>query len=346
MNPLPKLHRPELPLLAPAHSVLDAGAVARYVLAQYPLGTLSDVQFWAHGVNDSYRLRTDVGDFLVRVYRHGWRTWRHVYGELQLLHFLQQQGAAVAAPQLQLQLQNPVSYAVQAPEGERYVAVFDYIDGVLPTYQDELAAGQAACYGEALARLHQASVGYLGPWPRELDLAHLLHQPVQRIALLLTQRPADLALLQEIERELAERLTALAPRLDYGFCHGDTHGQNAHLQGQQLVFFDFDCCGAGWRVYDLAVFCWMARVYRQVAARCPPFIDAYLKVRSLSHADIGAIPLLVVVRQLWWLALQIDMGSAHGLGWLDSAAWDRQSALWRELMAETQPGQWAAYLGQ
>jgi Ser/Thr protein kinase RdoA (MazF antagonist) len=46
--------------------------------------------------------------------------------------------------------------------------------------------------------------------------------------------------------------------LEVGSCHGDLHGWNAHIdQNMALTVYDFDCCGVGWRAYDIAVFRWI-----------------------------------------------------------------------------------------
>ena len=45
-------------------------------------------------------------------------------------------------------------------------------------------------------------------------------------------------------------ISALQP----GFCHGDASGGNAHISGRTITFFDFDCCGCGFRAYDVAVY--------------------------------------------------------------------------------------------
>jgi thiamine kinase-like enzyme len=40
--------------------------------------------------------------------------------------------------------------------------------------------------------------------------------------------------------------------LEIGFCHGDFHGGNACQKDGSFTFYDFDCCGWGYRAYDLA----------------------------------------------------------------------------------------------
>ena len=73
----------------------------------------------------------------------------------------------------------------------------------------------------------------------------------------LTHRPEDLRFIEIFKEELLDVLLNI-PRdeLDYGFCHGDFHGLNAHKNNKGITFFDFDCCGFGWRAYDIAVFRW------------------------------------------------------------------------------------------
>src|SRR5207253_3151224 len=91
--------------------------------------------------------------------------------------------------------------------------------------------------------------------------------------------------------------------LEMGICHGDLHGGNACLGPDgRLTFFDFDCCGVGYRAYEVAVFRWAAEFFhpdQKGEARWGAFLRAYTARRTLAELDLAAVPLFVAARQFW-----------------------------------------------
>jgi Ser/Thr protein kinase RdoA (MazF antagonist) len=133
----------------------------------------------------------------------------------------------------------------------------------------------------------------------------------------LDHRPADAALVDRLVPHLHAGLEALeGAGLDRGFCHGDAHGGNAHRADDGTVtFFDFDCCGVGWRAHDAAVFRWQQEWHARAETHWAAFLDGYRSVRLFSAADDDATPLLVAVRELWLLGVHARHGSNRGFGW-------------------------------
>ena len=109
-------------------------------------------------------------------------------------------------------------------------------------------------------------------------------------------------------RRLIERVQA---NLDFGFCHGDLHGFNAAFDGERVTMFDFDCCGAGWRAYDIAVYRWLLE-NRKMESNWKPFLDAYQARRPLAQMDVSAVPWFVAARYIWLLGLHTSNASYLG----------------------------------
>src|SRR5205814_764526 len=103
---------------------------------------------------------------------------------------------------------------------------------------------------------------------------------------------------------------------DRGFCHGDFHGGNAsQAEDGTLTFYDFDCCGPGWRAYDVAVFRWPCEQDRKARKCWPAFLEAYREIRPLGEADEAATAFFDCARELWHLALHVGNGRRWGYGW-------------------------------
>jgi Ser/Thr protein kinase RdoA (MazF antagonist) len=217
-----------------------------------------------------------------------------------------------------------------APEGERFAVLFNYAPGVALDYAAE--ADDSYRYGQAAARLHRASDSFRSQWPRaNLDFDQLMHAPLRVIEPLLAHRPRDWEYLLAIATRITSAFEALlAWELSWGFCHGDLHGWNAHrAPDQTLTFFDFDCCGFGWRAYDLAPFRRAARMLGREQQRWPAFLRGYQSVRGLSDSEILATGYLMAVRHFWILGLHAGKAPIWGYATLNDAYFDQALAFLR-----------------
>ncbi|NEQ53984.1 MAG: phosphotransferase [Leptolyngbya sp. SIO3F4] len=100
--------------------------------------------------------------------------------------------------------------------------------------------------------------------------------------------------------------------LDYGLCHGDLHGENAHEYGGKVTHFDFDCCGFGWRIYDLATFKWVIRLLGKEDRLWSSFLEGYRSIREISDLDLSLIEPFVVMRDIWFFGLNTGNVLAQG----------------------------------
>ena len=126
-----------------------------------------------------------------------------------------------------------------------------------------------------------------------LDVAHLLETPLKAMQPCLAYRIDDWQYVQKLA-DLRCSLTALPiDALEQGFCHGDMHGGNAHFTDDNIVTcFDFDCCGWGWRTYDVAVFRWGANCERKKRNNGTRFCGD-IDERHLNEVDWQAVPLFM-----------------------------------------------------
>jgi Ser/Thr protein kinase RdoA (MazF antagonist) len=224
------------------------------------------------GVNDTYLVNTaGATRYVLRVYRAGWRTLENILFELDALLHLNRCGVPVSIP---IPLRNgEYSYSLQAPEGKRYVVLFTYANGQEPRYTERAEAIQ---YGRSVARIHEASNSFKSVHSRfSIDIEHLLFSSLKTIEPYLASRSPDLEYLARLTDRLIGYLDALPlSGLDNGFCHGDLHGANANVDdGGIMTFYDFDCCGTGWRAYDIAVFKWSSILHGTEKDAWPAYLE-------------------------------------------------------------------------
>jgi Ser/Thr protein kinase RdoA (MazF antagonist) len=319
-------------MLPVVDSNLRPDALIEQVLPAYGLGAISRCRLQARGINDTYRVEAAGGEtFFLRVYRVRWRSRDEIDAELAILRHLDRHGAPVSAPLARTD--GATLTVLDCAEGRRFAAVFTAAPGReigFKTYSE--AAARA--YAVAAAAVHDAGDAYAGARLRPaLDLAGLLERPLHPLLAAIAHRAEDVAYVSALATRLRDRIEG-SPGLAHGFCHGDLHGQNACARDGVVTLFDFDCCGWGFRAYDVAVFPWAFAIGdsapERIETMARAFLGEYLRRRHLSAADIAAIPAFVAIRQIWLVGLHISLGDRFGWGWMNDGYFDRQLKVLRD----------------
>ena len=279
------------------YSTFSSEALKQLVLSDYDLGDSVECALHTRGLNDTYLVSAGDRQFALRLYRSRWRTRADVMGEVASLLHIGSKGIPVATPVARSDGERVTDVA--APEGPRWAVLFNWIKGDEPVYRNET---HARLYGRLAAQLHiagddlPANAAARNP----LDLNYLLERPLEMLRPALKSRPAMAARFDAVVDRVRTRLESAKERLwDWGFCHGDLHCGNARIDGQQLSLYDFDCCGPGWRLYDLATYRWAARLRHFEGGAWRPFSEAYLEVRPAAASTLQLMPLFVILRHIW-----------------------------------------------
>lgn len=270
-------------------------------------------RFWERGVNDTYQLLCDQSTYSLRVYRHGLRTLDAINFEMAALNHLHKRGISVAFPIARKD--GEFVTELQAPEGLRYAIVTDYAHGAKPDYKDPANAGM---YGTAVAQLHNLSDDFVTDHHRpRLEVEYLLDTSVDVIRPFLVKGSDDIEYLDKTAEDLRQKVAGVrVESLDVGFCHGDCHGHNVHKNNGILTHYDFDCCGLGLRIFDLATFKWGVVGNKDAEILWNAFLTAYRGERDVGEADFNLIDTFVAIRHIWWIALLC--GNVHDFGYADS----------------------------
>lgn len=316
-------------------SNLRPDALIEQVLPPWRLGAIGRCRLHARGINDTYRVETAGGDtFFLRVYRHGWRSRGEIDTELALLRHLEAHRAPVSAPLVRTD--GTMLATLDCAEGQRFAALFVAAPDSHTDYES-YAEDAAGAYAVAAAAVHAAAESFPGARLRPaLDLAELLERPLRHVLAAIDHRAEDVAwlvTLASVLRGRIERVERLGG-LTQGFCHGDLHGGNAGTRDGVVTLYDFDCCGWGFRAYDLAVFPWAFALTEsepdRIESLSRAFLVAYMRRRPLGEADIAAIPVFVAIRQIWLVGLHVALGDRFGWGWINDRYFDRQLKVLRQ----------------
>ena len=141
------------------------------------------------------------------------------------------------------------------PAGTRYVALFRWIDGGFPD-PDKLDASQRHL-GWLSARMHAQSRAWR-PGHFERMVWDRRHGGPGRALGTVWERapgltPAQRETLRLTERLLGQRLDAFGTGPErFGLIHADLRSANLLVDGERTHVIDFDDCGLGWFLHDMA----------------------------------------------------------------------------------------------
>jgi Ser/Thr protein kinase RdoA (MazF antagonist) len=316
------------------HSILSISALITELLPEYAIETPTDCRFLQPGLNDTFLVDTLTAKYILRVYRHNWRSLDEILYELDALLHLKNAGVNVSAPVMRKD--GNIIGSLVAPEGLGYVVLFTYAHGKEPDYETEKEL-EAYLYGKAVAKIHAATDTFKSSHSRpSIDLEYLLDIPLRSIQPFLYHRLEDWEYLTRLATKLKTQILDLSPNnLELGFCHGDFHSGNAHLDlNEQITFFDFDSCGMGWRSYDIANFRWNARLNKKEKEMWPSFLHGYTEERHLSELDIQTTQYFIPIRHVWLLGLHTSNGQDWGFSWINDGYFNRAMKFFREWETE------------
>ena len=308
------------------HSVIAPRTVLAHLTQYFPVRAPAVCQLIKQGLNDTYLIRLRDSRLVARVYGAR-RVPSEISYELELLTHLASRGVRVPSPLAAHD--GSFASALPAPEGDRTIALFPFVEGAPLVWSD---AAHCRLAGRLLARFHSASDDFgSSHWRRRLDADYLVEGPLRAVRPFLAHRPTDLDHLESLGARLRGSLTHLAAAgLDWGVCHGDFGAKNIFAGGDdaEATIMDFDFCGEGWRVYDFAPIR-RATLDKKNGELWNAFLSAYGDIRPIRRVDLDAVTLFRALRHLSMLgvfARNVDMWGAVDLDpWLRFLRdWDNQ----------------------
>ena len=284
--------------------------VALAALGRYPLpeGRLT---FLTHGENTTFRHSSAAGQYLVRVHRphrHG-RTVDSaaaIRSELAWLRVLRVD-SDLAVPE-------PLAALDGAPVVEAVAAGLTRICSVLRWMDGRIREASAhpvhlRRLGDAMARLHDQADAWTPPedfvrirWDHETFFGDVMvygETPAQGCWALL---PAEVRTRFEA---VAARMAEIMPEVGgVGLIHADLHLGNALFHRGDVRLIDFDDCGTGARLYELAVALWELRDRPNYAMFRGALLSGYRARREIDviHLD-DFIALRQVAFDLWYTGM-------------------------------------------
>lgn len=87
----------------------------------------------------------------------------------------------------------------------------------------------------------------------------------------------------------------------YGMIHSDLRMANLLKKGDKITVLDFDDCGRGWYMYDIAGIVALMEHRADINEVVREVVKGYETVREVSDADIGELPTFIMMRRIGML---------------------------------------------
>lgn len=302
-------------------------ALARAAAVRFDVSSRSDLELIRHGENTTFRVLTPEGEaFALRLNRPGYHTAQALRSELAWTAALREAGIRTAIP-VRGRDGDEIQRFATASGTTRTAIMFTWVPGV-----------------------PLSSLGASAPWERLGELMASIHNHAQRwqpppsftrpawdAEALVGDKPrwgdpdphgvfgdAERARLDGCRAEVARRLTAIGThRSSYGLIHGDLSFENVLVDGGVPNVIDFDDCGAGWFLHDLAVALYPYEAEPGFGAAREDLARGYRRHGTLSDEMLAELPMFLMARRLCTL------------GWTFSRSETEHAAVQRERRLRT-----------
>lgn len=126
--------------------------------------------------------------------------------------------------------------------------------------------------------------------------------------------PQMSAILEQADRVIHRRLMEYGmTRENYGLIHGDLRGSNILIDGERMSVIDFDDCGQGWYMQDLAASLSFIETEEYVGELIRAWLIGYQKKVRLSRRDKDMIDTFLVMRRIQLLAWAAGHENSHSV---------------------------------
>ncbi|QKJ86129.1 homoserine kinase [Paramixta manurensis] len=299
--------------------------LAQEALAGYPAALQGELRLLCRSENATFLLVANGKRYALRLHRSDYHQKADIESELLWLAALRDTGIQV--PEALLNRAGEAVQTLRLADGtERYAVLFHWIEGEMPTTDVDPRAFQQL--GQITAGLHQHSRHWQRPeqfqriiWDHQTMLGPNSHWGNWRDAPHL--RRDDWAVIEQTIEQVGRELDGYGKASDrYGLIHADLRLTNLLIHGDETRVIDFDDCGLGWYLHDLAAAISFVEHHPRAVEWVDNWIEGYERVAHINEADRAVLPALLIQRRIQLLAWAgshqaTEMAQSLGERWAD-----------------------------
>jgi Ser/Thr protein kinase RdoA (MazF antagonist) len=288
--------------------------VTASTLSENELGTLTSEKFrlskntscklFRTGINHTYFIFEPGIRYVLRVYSFGWRSRLEILEEIKLLNLLKQNNISISHP---ISDRNgEFIQEINAPEGMRYAVLFSYARGGKVRFMNEATC---ASVGSLMAQIHNLTFNKQIERTR-YDKKSLLELPYQYAKSFFSEKLPEMEFVKNTSEEISKSFEQVDSKsIQTGVVHLDIWYDNMSVTDEhEMTIFDFDFCGNGWLILDVAYFCMqlfhIETDKHEYERKVQSFINGYQSVRKLSKDELNLIPNTGAAIWIFYLGVQ------------------------------------------
>ena len=278
-----------------SYTETDLLAIANQALGSYPL-EIKEVALINNEYNATFKVLTKVGtQFALRVNVNSPRSIENLKAEIAWVNFLRDD-ARVKAPHPVSTTEDQYFVTVTNDLGnsEFKCVLYSWLEG--EELGDEPTPEQIRSLGAAMATLHVSSKDFKLPAGAELPS---FEDPLWETEDFLLSEKSVLD--PEAQSLIAQALTVIESEIDALYrqhpqqiIHADLHGWNVMWHDEKVAVFDFDDCGLGLPIQDLATAIYYLDTPEQDAA----LKEGYASVAALPEYSESQMQMFMIQRRI------------------------------------------------
>lgn len=285
-------------------STLSAKALGQLVIEKYSLNKNSTCQLFRTGINHTYFISDNKTKYVLRVYFYNWRSKTQIQEEINLLHLLKENKTGISFPIADKK--GNFIQDINAPEGIRHAVLFSFAEGEKIRFMDA-----ATCFsiGSLMAKIHTITAN------QSIDrinynLETLVQLPYEYAKQYFPETLPEMEFIKKQSKKISKTFEKIdSNKVTKGIVHMDIWYDNMNIKNQnEPTIFDFDFCGNGLLIFDVAYFCkqlFHIEVNKdEYELKVQSFLKGYQSIRTLSEEEIKMIPDVAAAIWIFYLGVQ------------------------------------------
>lgn len=318
------------------YSVLSDSDLVMLLDEYYNIKNIKSLYLYRAFIGDVYFFEDDKQSYVMKIYKSIPLHKKNAQNSADVMEYLLEKGIRV--PKVFKNNNKLNTTTIIAPEGEREVVIVSFIDEKSESNNNDIHG----IIGKQLAQMGSVMKDY--PFLDRLikiDEDYIIDNFLKVMNKYFPNKKAEINFFENYGKILSKKIKELYSKQPQciGFCHGDFHNGNIiKTLDDGVAFFDFDTCGIGCNMFDIAVYCDKTEYFNldktkilETQKTLDVFLDGYTKVVPLSQLEIDSIPLFIALRH-YELNATIPINRAHieGTHWLNDNWIDAQYAWLKE----------------